>query len=662
MFEYCLVISNDFITSDMQSTLLNQYDQRSILDKEDENLSYNFFNNHSLLLGKFRYKYQGPYFYEENNCFTALVGYIVSSRFENDKTNIVSQLHHLLINHPNREWLKNCLGEFQILHYNGYKLEILCSDVMTHPVYYRKSSNAVYISNRSSLTNLSLDSSFKPRLDPQTQVEIIAFDSILSDGTAFIDTRCLSRGYVLNIEYNESQFDMTMGKEESLWADNTQTLPNIREGYDSLLSVSDWFFNHLKLLPKQMKIDLDMPFNLSGGKDSRLLLTLFQNTGLMNYHSYVLTYGKETDAEVVAARQITEYYNLKHKVTPRGVTDNIFLERLPLHIYQMEGEINCRVLHGNYQIRRKDLFTGHELGIKESFPDTEKIHNKNDLKRYLKTRMPIDPIGFLNKNAISSIHDTLNDILQDSVTWNVQPSDFLTWFTVLGRGTRWLGKLTSMSSPSGLYSNLLCAQPIVKAGINMGVINRKRELLHFALMSSIDKEIIKYPFYNQEWDKEIVNEFKNDFEFPEKPITSETVRKADTMWWDDIYLDNRKTTIKRIICGARHPDLDPYIDYNKLLNYIDKVDIPNERTMLQIYSVISANLLFHAGDITKEGMNKITEVIDIIKNDIETHKNDTTFKPNLTNHHSPLSFTSFIKDGLKKLKIIFYKVYWRYLR
>ena len=83
-------------------------------------------------------------------------------------------------------------------------------------------------------------------------------------------------------------------------------------------------------------------------------------------------------------------------------------------------------------------------------------------------------------------------------------------------------------------------------------------------MSSIDREIVKIPFYNDEWNKEIIEEFKNDFEFPEKPITSKSPRKIDTRWFDDMYLDNHKTTIKRIISGARHPDLDPYINYDKL--------------------------------------------------------------------------------------------------
>ncbi len=654
MLEYCLIVSNGAITSDVQHTLLTQYGERTILDERDENICFSFFNDHSLLLGKSRYNYQGPYFYEENNNFTCLVGYIISSSFQNDKTNIVSQLHHLLINNQDRNWLKNCLGEFQIIHYNDKKLEILCSDLMTHPVYYRKSSDAVYISNRASLTNLSLDPSFKPALDPITQVEIMAFDSILSDRSAFVDTKCLSRGYDININYIGNQFNMALIKDDYLWIDTNYEFYNIREVYDLLLSVSDWFLDHLQLLPEQMEIDSDMAFNLSGGKDSRLLLTLFQNAGLMNYHSHVLTLGEETDAEVEAARQITTHYALEHKVIPRGVTTNVFFERLPLHIYQLEGEINCRVLHGNYLSRRKILFTGHELGIREAFADTEKIHNENDLNNYLATRMPFDPIGFLNKNSISSMYDTLNDIVQDAINWNVHPSDFLTWFNVLGRGSRWLGKLTSMSSPSGLYSNLLCAQPIVKAGINMGVANRKRELLHFALMSSIDKEIIKYPFYNQEWDNDIVEEFKYEFKFPEKHITSNTIRKADTMWWDDIYLDNHKATIKRIICGARHPDLDLYIDYNKLFNYIDKVDMPSARAMLQIYSVISANLLFHAGDITKEGMKRVSEVIDSIKKDIEAHENDDSFDINLNYPNTPIHqhFMDFVESNIKSTKYV----------
>ncbi len=111
-----------------------------------------------------------------------------------------------------------------------------------------------------------------------------------------------------------------------------------------------------------------------------------------------------------------------------------------------------------------------------------------------------------------------------------------------------------MSSFLGLYANFLCSDQIVKAGISMGVKNRTRELLHFALMSNIDKYIIKYPFYNQFWDKDIAKEFGQEFNFPQQCISPKTVRKVDKMWWDDIYLDNNKSTIKRIISNCRHKE------------------------------------------------------------------------------------------------------------
>ncbi len=56
-----------------------------------------------------------------------------------------------------------------------------------------------------------------------------------------------------------------------------------------------------------MKIDYGMPFNLSGGKDVRLLLTLFQDYGLMKNHSHILTYGNQNDEEVVAAKLIANH-------------------------------------------------------------------------------------------------------------------------------------------------------------------------------------------------------------------------------------------------------------------------------------------------------------------------------------------------------------------
>ena len=146
----------------------------------------------------------------------------------------------------------------------------------------------------------------------------------------------------------------------------------------------------------------------------------------------------------------------------------------------MEGDINCLNLHGNHLFRRKDHFTGHEY-IRESHLDTEKIQDIDDLNEYIKTQMPFDLIGFLNDNSISSMYDTLNDILQNATNWKVHPSDFIQWFHLCGRGARWAGKLTSMSSPSGLYANLLLSQPIIRVNMNLGVANRKKRITSFCI-------------------------------------------------------------------------------------------------------------------------------------------------------------------------------------
>lgn len=608
MIEYALIINQYPIDSVFEQKIIEESDKRTILSEDCSLLKY-FFNNRKIFfLGRKKYDYQGDPIYIDKTNFVAVVGYIVSDRFENSRQKIGEKVYYCLSEGGDISWLDNCLGEFQILHINQGTLNLYCSKLKTHPVYYKEGKGCLVISNRTSLVHVT--SMASPRLDIQAQLEIIAYDSLLEDRTAFEEVHSLRKGHRLCVSFEPSP-RLHLVRDRRLWADTLTQTPDMGEAFDRASELKDWLLKHLSLLPKQMKIDQGMSFNLSGGKDSRLLLSLFVRSGLMDFYDHVLTYGEKQDPEVVAACSIVKHYGLDHRIIPRGGSQNVFFEKLPLHVYQMEGEINCRTLHGNHIGTRKMVFTGHEAGLRESFADTEKYVNPDEIKDYILTRLPFDPIGFINQECIEEMRNEVLGLFENSQDWGCKPENFLNWFSIVGRGSRWVGKLTSMSCAAGLYANVFCSTPIVEYAHNIGVRNRKNEMFHFALLSLLDKNVLKYPFANQDWSSDITHYFGERFKLPKRKIQSS--QNAPLPRWGTIYLYDDKKAIKRVINAVRHTALEEYIDYKTLFDYISRVDQPSKRAMLSLFAVISSNMLFHAGDVTLDGLENMRSISNELK-------------------------------------------------
>lgn len=608
MIEYVLIINEYPIDSVFEQKIIEEYDKRTILTENYSLLKYFFHNRKIFFLGRKRYDYQGNPIYIDKTNFVAVIGYIVSDRFENSRQEIGEKVYCCLSESGDISWLDNCLGEFQILHINQKTLNIYCSKLKTHPVYYKEGKGCLVISNRTSLVHVT--SMATPRLDIQAQLEIIAYDSLLEDRTAFEEVHSLRKGHRLCVSFEPSP-RLHLVRDRRLWADPLTQTPDMGEAFDRAAELKDWLLKHLSLLPKQIKIDQGMSFNLSGGKDSRLLLSLFVRSGLMDFHDHVLTYGEKQDPEVVAARSIVKHYGLDHRIIPRGVSQNVFFEKLPLHVYQMEGEINCRVLHGNFLGRRKPVFTGHDPVLREPFIGTETVRNFGDVAEFIEKRLPLDPIGILREDVLRKMKKQLYLMLGEAQEWGVKAENFLSWFVIHSRIERWLGKVTSMSSPCGLYANVFCSTPIVEYAHNIGVRNRKNEMFHFALLSLLDENVLKYPFANQDWSSDITHYFGKQFKLPKRKIQSS--QNAPLPWWEIIYLYDDKKAIKRVINAVRHTALEEYIDYKALFDYISRVDQPSTRAMLSLFAVISSNMLFHAGDVTLDGLENMRAISDELK-------------------------------------------------
>ncbi len=147
MFEFAVVARGAMISKREEERIFERYGERSILSDEDRLVTLRMFGGKSLLLARSRFEYQGDPVFVESGRFTCLNGYIVSRKFEGSSESIVEQIHALLLGSPDRSWVEEGLGEFQIVHYDGVSVEFIYSKAMTYPLYLREEAGGVGVSN-----------------------------------------------------------------------------------------------------------------------------------------------------------------------------------------------------------------------------------------------------------------------------------------------------------------------------------------------------------------------------------------------------------------------------------------------------------------------------------------------------------------------------------
>lgn len=588
-----------------EAEMKKRFIQRSLLDENDKWIIHSFESGYGLILIRHRFDYQGYPFYSDQNGFTVLIGYLIAPELGHGHVDFAQRLHTMRCALPtDSPWIEQCYGEFLVIGSLKQGIRIWNSAMLTHQVYYREDEQIIAVSNRVAL--LSCWNEVNPSYDIYAQLQIIAFDSLFENRTAFDDIQALGRSQRLVIEFRP-EIRLCLISITDPWKPTRAEAPHLEESLEFSRELAYYLVDRLTWFSRQVRIDHSLEFNLSGGKDSRLLFLLFQQAGLWKYFKHVLTLGDPDDAEVLAARAITTHYGIPHKIQPRIVPATTFFEKLPRHIFQMEGEINCRVLHGNYKSLRPIHFTGHEAGLRESFVNSHLLHSQKDVFDYIKKRMPIDPIGFIDQTRVEELRAEIRNVIAQALDQGVRPSDGLNWFSIVGRGSRWVGKLTSMSSPSGMYVNPLCDTNLCRFAHQVGVSQRHMELIHFLLFMQLDPGILQFPFAHQEWDNNLHKHFGQRVAIAQGRILGppQTILYS---WWDRLYEQDNREFLIRVIHFLRHPKLETDISYDRLFNYIRSTKNPSGRAMLSIFAVISSSLLLHARELTINGLSRMQQI------------------------------------------------------
>ena len=230
--------------------------------------------------------------------------------------------------------------------------------------------------------------------------------------------------------------------------------------------------------------------------------------------------------------------------------------------------------------------------------------------------MLIDPIGVLKAEVVEDMRRGLLDDYERSLARHTKPENFQNLRRIEQRLPRWTGKLRQVYSATALVSNILCAPPLFTLAHNMGPENRRRELLHLGVLSALDPKLLRYPFAEQKWHPAVMAAFGERYRLLEYAVTDQGMARRPSGGWYATLQKNGGRSLGRTISDLAHPDTEGLIDYQKLMNFLSETR-EVRRSVISIMGVVSANLLLHAQDVSRDGASRTQAIVEVAKKNFE---------------------------------------------
>jgi len=251
----------------------------------------------------------------------------------------------------------------------------------------------------------------------------------------------------------------------------------------------------------------DYQMDLTGGMDSRAVLAIALQSGLMNKVSSLKTYGPEGMPEFEVTSELARIFNLPHENVNTKTAGNASPEdhwrRLRYNAMALDGAVSAD--------------TGMPGPMKTSFPCLSgtggelfrpHIRSRRDLRltsvdglnamveNYQRT---MDPLGVHGEGVTEALRKTMRDIARHYVSQGVPFDDVHYLFYAEHRLPWWAGyALSNLMGRRRLFPlvNKEAARIVYSGSPEL----KKMDWLHFMLMKQADPRLIQIPFYENTWD------------------------------------------------------------------------------------------------------------------------------------------------------------------
>lgn len=548
--------------------------------------------------------------------------------------------------HP-REF-RDVIGEFSLVCSDGKELFTTSNIGASHSLYITETDDLVAISNRSIclLGVAGVSHAFE-----ENGVCWKAYHGFISgEYTAFKAIRKIRNGSRVRILPNGDLKETRAGY--SMLVEGEHPVKISENPMESLRGIIDYLANYIRRADKMIGA-LGIDFPLSGGKDSRALLSLTLGAGLKDRLRCIWTRGTPYSPEVLAAQDICKELGLSplHELRkpPYIATANISPGMVIRTINNNEGITSLYDFAG---IARRAYFRIQE--------------HQSAYRRGRFANCRIDSFENFLTDAHKTYHNPLNCLL-DKAVLQKQVEDFFTEHLHAGapldtmgdlhklfdRLPCWAAVLSNSDYCSGPITNPIIMGEFARFSFSMPDEFRRNEIFHFLCIYLLHPELLQLPFAEQTWPptiRETMNTLGIQHKHPlPKPYrTHPSFPNLQSPWIPNVKLEYDKALrpfVQEVLArpGSPFPDL---LNVPRILKFLGKTDSPNFLELYSIMGIYSSVIMEEYGsnlfDRTQhaEIQKDLTSRMDIPESSAATDPNSTEaeiWKEMLSQHEDSIA-------------------------
>lgn len=249
---------------------------------------------------------------------------------------------------------------------------------------------------------------------------------------------------------------------------------------------------------------IDLP--ITGGKDSRVVLALCLAAGLRD-RLRLFTRGYEGHPDVVAGAGVAAALGLPHRREPPHGSDEPahwsrerFFARLMAQTWQSDGMVGGWDLILGDRLGTGTLITGHMGEVLKAYSKKPLPPGPLDPVAMVRLQAPFDPMGLLRSDARAAMEAQLRAQMDEARAAGAAEADLPDIFYYRNRLPNWLGAIRAIKSFERQPVVPLGAPALLRLAFRLTPEERKRELLHHAIVRRCAPELLAPPFAMQGWD------------------------------------------------------------------------------------------------------------------------------------------------------------------
>jgi hypothetical protein len=333
--------------------------------------------------------------------------------------------------------------------------------------------------------------------------------------------------------------------------------------------------------------------DITGGKDSRLILSLLVAEGLADEVEFQ-TIGDRAQPDVRVALEAAQHLGLRHRThPPLPLGEANFEEQLRIHTFQTSGMLGASDLIGrSFPIEHLHISGACGEMLRTNYPAYRDIRDSDHMLGAFQAGMHFDTLGLLKPELRAQYNRWAADEFL-ALPWEVDEAlDLIDIFYLRQRLRRWLGAEQEMNFSNRFFP--LYSLEGVHAAFEIGASKRRAEFIPLELMRRYGGDLLDLPLASGRWTGESGAQPLKDRETDPARRAREQREAEQRKWQAQALRENQQIFRKLLPADQDHPVFDLF-DRGAIAGAIEQAGELTLHGRIQLYGAMTA-IVWLSGD------------------------------------------------------------------